>query len=83
MFEYRPADTLSRVTAPIAVLVAAENEEATRARSLAIVQDALAAAGHSPLRVERFPSDGHNLMRYRPVEVTDAIVDAGAATMRP
>jgi pimeloyl-ACP methyl ester carboxylesterase len=83
MFGYRPADTLSRVTAPIAVLVAAENEEGTRARSLGSVQAALAAAGHVPLRVERFQGDGHNLMRYRPVEVTDAILDAGAATMRP
>jgi pimeloyl-ACP methyl ester carboxylesterase len=79
MFDYRPLETLGRVSAPIAVLAAAENEEGTRGRSLATLQASLAEQGHVPLRVQRFPSDGHNLMRYRPVEVSAAIL---ASTMR-
>jgi pimeloyl-ACP methyl ester carboxylesterase len=76
MFDYRPAETLSQVLAPIVLLAATENEQETRGPSLAIVQAALAAAGQPPLRVARFPADGHNLMRYRPVEVTAAILGA-------
>jgi pimeloyl-ACP methyl ester carboxylesterase len=73
MFAYRPAETLPRITAPIVALVAAENEERTRGA-------ALEAAGHTlgmvdrELRVARFPSIGHNLPRYRPSEVTAAIL---------
>jgi pimeloyl-ACP methyl ester carboxylesterase len=79
MFDYRPVETLGRVSAPINVLTAAENEEGTRARSLAALQAALTAARHEPLAVRRFPGDGHNLMRYRPLEVSAAIL---TTTMR-
>ena len=79
MFEYHPADTLTRVAAPIVLLTAAENEEGNRGRSLATLQAALSEKGHAPLRVHSFPGEGHNLMRYRPVEVSAAIL---AATMR-
>jgi pimeloyl-ACP methyl ester carboxylesterase len=79
MFDYRPAEALMQVTAPIILLTAAENEERTRGRSLAAVQAALEAADRPPMRVAAFPGDGHNLMRYRPVEVSAAIL--AAATM--
>ena len=74
MFEYRPAEILARVVAPIAVLLAAEDEEGTRAKSLADVDDALRDAGRPPFGIARFPSVGHNLMRYRSVEVTATIL---------
>jgi pimeloyl-ACP methyl ester carboxylesterase len=79
MFDYRPAETLGWVTAPITLLIAAENEEGSRRRSLSTLQTELAAKDHPPLTVTGFPSDGHNLMRYRPTEVSAAIL---AATMR-
>ena len=74
MFDYRPLETLPRVAAPVSVLVAAENEEGTRGRSLAEADAAVRGAGRPPLRVKSFPTDGHNLPRYRPDEVTRAIL---------
>jgi pimeloyl-ACP methyl ester carboxylesterase len=79
MFDYRPLETLPRVTAPISVLVAAEDEEGTRSGSLAAAEEAVASAGHASPHVESFPTDGHNLPRYRPDEVTRAILAAGTA----
>jgi pimeloyl-ACP methyl ester carboxylesterase len=74
MFEYRPVETLSRVLAPIVVLTASENEEATRRQSLASLEASLRSAGRAELRVASFPHDGHNLMRYRPGEVAATIL---------
>jgi pimeloyl-ACP methyl ester carboxylesterase len=74
MFDYRPLETLSQIPAPMVVLTAAENEEGTRRRSLATAQASLTAGGHAPLHVASFPGDGHNLMRYRPADVTAAIL---------
>jgi pimeloyl-ACP methyl ester carboxylesterase len=74
MFAYRPAVVLPSVEAPIIALVAADDEERTRAAALTDAQRALGAAGRPLIRVGRFPSDGHNLMRYRPAEVAAAIV---------
>jgi pimeloyl-ACP methyl ester carboxylesterase len=76
MFDYRPTDTLAAVTAPITILTAAENEAGTRRRDLVAVSTALRDAGRWPIRVAAFPSDGHNLPRYRPAEVTAAILAA-------
>jgi pimeloyl-ACP methyl ester carboxylesterase len=76
MFAYRPADTLAAVTAPVVELAAAEDEDGTRGPALRALAAELAARGRPPIRVARFPSDGHNLMRYRPVEVTAAILAA-------
>ena len=74
MFHYRPAETLAEVRAPISALVAAENEEGTRGESLRSLQQSLTVSGDGALRVFSFPGDGHNLMRYRPLEVTAAIL---------
>jgi pimeloyl-ACP methyl ester carboxylesterase len=73
MFDYHPAESLPRVTAPIVALVAAENEEGTRAGQLTATQRALTAVGRH-VDVQRFPADGHNLPRYRPREVSAAIL---------
>lgn len=74
MLAYRPLDVLPAVRAPIVALAAADDEDGTRARSLAEAQAALAAADRPPIRVARFPSLGHNLVRYRPAHVAAAIV---------
>lgn len=76
MFAYDPVATLREVVAPITVLVAADDEAGTHARTLAATLSALAAAGRPAARIMRFPHDGHALMRYRPAEVTAAILDA-------
>jgi pimeloyl-ACP methyl ester carboxylesterase len=73
-FSYRPAEVLARVDAPIAVLVGAEDELRSRRPALAAVRRALEEARRPPLRVVDLPGDGHNLMRYRPAEVTAAIL---------
>jgi pimeloyl-ACP methyl ester carboxylesterase len=78
MFAYRPGAVLPSVEAPITALVAADDEAGTRWSSLAAAQRDLVAAGRAPIRVSRFPADGHNLMRYRPAEVSAAILAVAA-----
>jgi pimeloyl-ACP methyl ester carboxylesterase len=74
-FGYRPDEVLPRVTAPIVALMAAEDEAGTRGPALRAAEAVVAATrGHGAFRVARFPSSGHNLMRYRPAEVTAAIL---------
>jgi pimeloyl-ACP methyl ester carboxylesterase len=74
MFDYRPVDVLSRIGVPMVALAAADDEEGGRTKALARVQSAREAAGLPAIVVERFPGDAHNLMRYRPREVTAAIL---------
>lgn len=80
LFSYRPLEVLPAVRAPIVALVAAEDEARTRGPALEWVQLALRDAGRPPIRVARFASAGHNLMRYQPAAVVAAILgvaDAG------
>lgn len=74
MFTYRPALTLAFVDAPIVALVATADDAGSRAGTVAAVSDALVAAGRGAIKVRSFGSVGHNLMRYRPTDVTDAIL---------
>ncbi|MDP8904303.1 MAG: alpha/beta hydrolase [Chloroflexota bacterium] len=79
MFDYRPAETAARINAPLLVAVAesgsADDDEA-RLRRLAL--DDLVRqrrdAGRLPPTIVRFAGVGHNLMRYRPVELSAALV---------
>jgi pimeloyl-ACP methyl ester carboxylesterase len=80
MFDYRPVDTLSQVQAPIVALMAAEDEAGGRGAELEGVRAAVRAAGGPAIRVARFPWDGHNLPRYRPAEVTAAILGVATGT---
>jgi pimeloyl-ACP methyl ester carboxylesterase len=80
MFAYRPAPALAAIQAPLVALAAADDEAGTAGRSLAGIQAALHEAGRPAIRVARFPADGHNLMRYRPIEVAAAILAAGDPT---
>ena len=52
----------------------ADDEEGSRAKALAAVSAARAAAGRSRIRAASFGHDGHNLMRYRPDAVSAAIL---------
>ena len=78
LFDHRPLDVLSRVEAPVVALVAAEDEAGTRRPALRAAQATRSQVGLPPIRVADFPSDGHNLMRYRPDAVTAAVLAAGA-----
>ena len=73
MFTYDPVATLATVAAPVTALIAADDEDGTRAGALAAVSAAREAAGRRPIEHVSFGHDGHNLMRYRPREVAAAI----------
>lgn len=75
MFAYRPAETLAAVDQPLLVFAAgsgAADDDEERERRLAIddLQRARLAAGHTPAIVHRLDGSGHDLMRYRPDEVS-------------
>jgi hypothetical protein len=59
MFEYRPAEVLARVVAPIVAIAATSPPP---------------GPGLPPIDIVRLDAVGHNLMRYRPGEVTAAIL---------
>lgn len=75
MFGYQPREALTRVRAQLLLMVAeaaTADDEAERERRLAI-SDAVrvrVAAGLSAPRVVRLTGSGHNLMRYRPIELS-------------
>jgi len=77
MFGYDPRAVLGSVEAPIVALAAADDERGSRAAALEDVSAERVRAGRSPIAVTRFPHDGHNLMRYRPTEVAEAILGVG------
>ena len=74
MFAYNPLAVLPGVKAPITALIAADDDAGSRGGALAEVSAARVAAGHGTIGVRAFPHIGHNLMRYRPDEVTAAIL---------
>ena len=80
MFEYQPMATVARVAQPVLVAVAqsgAADDEMARERQLALddVIRVRAERGLAEVTVRRFPGAGHNLMRYRPQELTSALLD--------
>ena len=80
MFEYRPIATLGALTQPVFLAVAetgAADDEVSRERLLALddVARARSERGLVPMTVRRFPGAGHNLMRYRPAELTSAMLE--------
>jgi pimeloyl-ACP methyl ester carboxylesterase len=78
MFGYDPIETLSQVVAPVSALVAADDEEGSRAAALAEADAARRTAGRSAIRIVSVGPYGHNLMRYRPEAVGAAILAAHA-----
>lgn len=79
MFTYDPVATLTAVAAPVSALIAADDEDGSRASALAAVSAAREAAGRRPIDIVSFGHHGHNLMRYRPRDVAAAIAAAGGS----
>jgi pimeloyl-ACP methyl ester carboxylesterase len=74
MFRYDPIESLVAVVAPVLALRAGEDDDASRSSALAAVSAARTVAGRTPIATMGFEGTGHNLMRYRPREVTAAIL---------
>ncbi|MDQ3937789.1 MAG: alpha/beta hydrolase, partial [Chloroflexota bacterium] len=78
MFSYQPAETVAGVRVPLLVAVAesgSADDESARERRLAL-DDVLRRRGENGVpaaMVERYRGAGHNLMRYRPVELSAAL----------
>ena len=80
LFSYRPRVALAGVAAPVLIAVAesgAADDETLRERRLALddVVRARATAGVSAPVIRVFPGAGHNLMRYRPTEISAALLE--------
>jgi hypothetical protein len=71
---------LAEVAAPVTALIAADDEEGSRAAALVDANAARLAAGRSTIRVVPVGPYGHNLMRYRPEAVGAAILSADDPT---
>ncbi len=84
MYRYLPLDALTQVTCPMSLPVAGSSsadDEDERERRLAIedVQRAREQAGLTPMTVHVFDGAGHDLMRYRPEEVSNELERLAAA----
>jgi pimeloyl-ACP methyl ester carboxylesterase len=78
MFGWDPAAGVADVTARVAALVALGAGDAdARLAELRRTADARVVAGLGPIRVTGFPGVAHNLMRYRPADVTAAVLEIG------
>ena len=62
-----------------ALVALASGDPDLRLAELRRTAAARAAAGRGPIAVAGFPADAHNLVRYRPAEVTAAILGAASA----
>jgi pimeloyl-ACP methyl ester carboxylesterase len=74
MFDYDPIATLAAVVAPVIAVLGDDDDVHSRANAAAVVSTARQAAGHGPMDLVEVGGPGHNLMRYRPGEVTAAIL---------
>jgi len=76
MFGYDPIATLAGpdATGRVVALLASDDREDSRARALAELSERRIVAGAAPIRSVPFEATGHNLMRYRPAEVTAEIL---------
>jgi pimeloyl-ACP methyl ester carboxylesterase len=84
MFAYRPTVAMADLERPITVLVAepgGPDDEDVYERRIALdeLTAARASAVTAPTRVVRFAGSAHNLMRYRPDEVSASILGLLAA----
>jgi pimeloyl-ACP methyl ester carboxylesterase len=80
MFDYRPIEALTAFDAPLLVTVSeagTADDEVARERLLALddVVRARIEAGLSTPDIRHFRRVGHNLMRYRPAELSAALLD--------
>jgi pimeloyl-ACP methyl ester carboxylesterase len=73
MFDYRPAAVLPAMGLPIVALVS-DDPDGIRTGALRRIAAERVAGRHAPIAVTAFPGTGHNLMRYRPRDVSAAIL---------
>lgn len=78
MFEFRPHGALAGLDVPLLIVVAesgSADDETVRERRIALDElvAARTAAGRQPPEVRVFRGAGHNLMRYRAAELSDAL----------
>jgi pimeloyl-ACP methyl ester carboxylesterase len=76
IFAYDPVTTLLNVPATVVAIVSGGEESAGKRAALAALDAARSGAGLTGIRVVDLGNAGHNLMRYRPAEVTAAILAA-------
>jgi pimeloyl-ACP methyl ester carboxylesterase len=74
MFGYEPREALATVEAPVLALRAETDDDRSRAAALAEVSAWRVRHGRTAISSMAFRGVGHNLMRYRPVEVAAAIL---------
>ena len=74
IFDYDPATTLAAVHSPIVAVVTGGDEAAAKRAALAAVDEARRTAGLVAIRVVDLGNVGHNLMRYRPDDLSAAIL---------
>jgi pimeloyl-ACP methyl ester carboxylesterase len=74
MFSYDPIASLGAVPAPVTILLAAIEDPVERAARLDELDAVRGEAGLAPIRRLDLTPAGHNLMRYRPAEVSAAIL---------
>lgn len=91
IFDYRPIETLAGLPMPLLAIVAESgtgDDEIVRERLLALddVTRARSSVGLAAPAVHRLRGVGHNVMRYRPLEVAAllaSLVSAASAHQRP
>ena len=73
MYAHDP-DRLATLDLPVTILAARDDDDGRREAALRSLGSARMKASRSPIRLARYPTDGHNLLRYRPAEVAAAIL---------
>ncbi len=80
MFSYDPVTALADLPGPVVAVLAATDDPAGRRAALDAIDAARVARHQQPLERVDLPSAGHNLMRYRPVELSQAILAIAQGT---
>lgn len=80
MFDYRPTETLASLPMPIQIEIAesgSADDESARERQIALddIVRVRTDRGFPSPDIRHFSGAGHNLMRYRPAELSAAVVD--------
>jgi hypothetical protein len=76
MFSYDPSAALAALDLPVIAVVAGGQDATDKHDALARLQLERQGHGLDPIRAVDLGDVGHTLMRYRPVEVSAAVVGA-------
>jgi pimeloyl-ACP methyl ester carboxylesterase len=83
IFTYDPLATLAHLAIPVMAILAATEDGAARRTALDTIDRDRGNAGLEPVSRIDLSSAGHNLMRYRPAEVSAAILAAAREPNEP